>query len=118
MPANIWDEVRSRIQEKVNRLSYDTWFTPTTFVADDGRSITVRVPSLLFRDWILKHYSGVMVAALEEVHRSDALISFVVAESRDARHFHSIDERFDRVEGELGAIRRDVGLILAKLSST
>lgn len=117
MAANIWDEVRSRIQGKVNRLSYDTWFTPTTFVADDGRSITVRVPNPLFRDWIAKHYSGMIVEALDELRRSDAQISFVVAGSRDAG-VPSIDERFDRVDGELGEIRRDVGLILAKLSST
>jgi chromosomal replication initiation ATPase DnaA len=116
MQANIWDEVRSRFHGKVNRLSYDTWFSPTTFVADDGRSVTVRVPSLLFRDWIVKHYSGVIAASLEEVHRAGALISFVVDESRAG--LHSINDRFDRVDSELGAIRRDVGLILAKLSST
>ena len=69
---------------KVNRLSYETWFIPTTFVADDGGSVTVRVPNLLFRDWIAKHYSSVIAAALEEVHRSDARVSFIVAGSRDA----------------------------------
>jgi hypothetical protein len=31
---------------------------------------------------------------------------------------HSIEERFDRADRELGALRRDVSLILAKLSST
>ena len=128
-PANTWDDIRSRIQGKVNRLSYETWFMPTTFVADDGGSITVRVPSLLFRDWIAKHYSGVIAAALEEVHRADARINFIVAGSRDAETealaaarpdagVHSIGERFDRVDDELGAIRRDVGLILARLIST
>ena len=129
LPANIWDEILSRIQTKVNRLSYETWFKPTTFVADDGGSVTVRVPNLLFRDWIAKHYSGVIAAALEEVHRSDSRVSFIVAGSRDAETealavadpddgVHSIGERFDRVDYELGAIKRDVGLILAKLSST
>ncbi len=86
-------------------------------------------PNRLFRDWILKHYSSLIAEALEEVHRSDALISFIVAASPDAETkehvlappdagFHSIDKRFDCVDHELGAIRRDVGLILAKLSST
>jgi chromosomal replication initiation ATPase DnaA len=129
LPANIWDEIRSRIQGKVNRLSYETWFTPTTFVADDGGSVTVRVPNLLFRDWIAKHYSSVIAEALGEVHRSDARVSFIVTRSQDAgpetlavagpdAGVHSIGERFDRVDDELGAIRRDVGLILAKLTST
>jgi chromosomal replication initiation ATPase DnaA len=129
LPANIWDEILSRIQRKVNRLSYETWFKPTTFVADDGGSVTVRVPSLLFRDWIARHYSSVIAAALEELDRSDALVSFIVGGSRDPEieafnvaspnaGSHSIGERFNRVDYELGAIRRDVDLILAKLSST
>lgn len=118
-PTNIWDEIRLRIQGKVNRVSYDTWFLPTAFVADDDRSVTVRVPNPLFRDWIAKHYSGVIGEALEEIRRRDTLISFIVAGSPDAETgCHSIDERFDRVDHELGAIRSDVGLILAKLSST
>ena len=117
MPDNIWDEICSRIRGKVNRLSYETWFTATTFVADDDRSVTVSVPNPLFRDWIIKHYSSLIAEALEEAHRSDARISFVVAGSRDAdAGCHSIDERFDRVDQEVAAIRRDVGLILAKLS--
>jgi chromosomal replication initiation ATPase DnaA len=110
-------------------LSYETWFMPTTFVADDGASITVYVHNLLFRDWIAKHYSSVIAAALEEVHRSDARVSFTVAGSRDAETeapaaaspdagVDSVDERFDRIDDELGVIRRDVGLILAKLTST
>jgi chromosomal replication initiation ATPase DnaA len=129
VPANIWDEIRSRIQGKVNRVSYDIWFLPTAFVADDDRSVTVRVPSALFRDWIVKHYSSLIAQALDDVRRSDARIGFTVAESPDAETeervmpspdagFHSIDNRFDRVDHELGALRRDAGLILARLSST
>ena len=118
MTDNIWDEICSRIREKVNRVSYDTWFTPTTFVAVDERSVTVAVPNPLFRDWIIKHYSSLIAEALEEVQRPNARISFVVAGSRDAdARSHSIDERFDRVDHEVAAVRRDVGLILEKLNA-
>ena len=34
---NLWDEILARIETKVNRHSFYTWFRPTTFVADDGR---------------------------------------------------------------------------------
>jgi chromosomal replication initiator protein len=77
--TNIWDEILTHVQAKVNRHSFYTWFRPTAFVADDGRSVTVRVPNALFKDWITKHYSGVITEALAEVHRSDALVSFVAA---------------------------------------
>ena len=82
--TNIWDEILSRVQAKVNRHSFYTWFKPTAFVADDGRAVTVKVPNALFKDWITKHYSGVIAEALEEVQRSDALVNFVASGTAEA----------------------------------
>jgi chromosomal replication initiator protein len=75
--TNIWDEVLARIETKVNRHSFYTWFKPTAFVADQGGTILVRVPNGLFRDWLTKHYSAVLNEALTELSRSAAVVSFV-----------------------------------------
>src|SRR3954466_1903017 len=48
---NLWDEILARIETKVNRHSFYTWFRPTTFVSEDRSSVTVRVPNALFKDW-------------------------------------------------------------------
>jgi chromosomal replication initiator protein len=77
--SNIWDEILGRIQVNVNRHSFYTWFKPTAFVADDGRILTVRVPNTLFKDWIAKHYSGVIAEALNEVGRPDVTVNFVTS---------------------------------------
>ena len=77
MTANIWDQVLARIETKVNRHSFYTWFKPTSFVSDDGGTIRVRVPNGLFRDWLTKHYSAVLVEALGEVERRGTAVSFV-----------------------------------------
>jgi chromosomal replication initiator protein len=77
--TNVWDEILSRIQGKVNRHSFYTWFKPTAFVGDEGRMVTVRVPNGLFKDWITKHYSGVIAEALTEVKRGDVTVRFVAA---------------------------------------
>src|SRR3989441_9415072 len=77
--SNIWDEILGRVQSKVNRHSFYTWFKPTSFVADDGASVTVRVPNALFKDWITKHYAGVIGEALMEVNRANAAVSFVAS---------------------------------------
>jgi chromosomal replication initiator protein len=82
--SNIWEEILSRVQAKVNRHSFYTWFKPTAFVADDGSTVTVRVPNALFKDWITKHYSGVIAEALDEVRRADALVSFVASGTPEA----------------------------------
>jgi chromosomal replication initiator protein len=82
MDASIWDQILTRIESKVNRHSFYTWFKPTSFLADGGGSITVRVPNALFKDWLTKHYSVVLSEALAEVHREDAALVFV-AEGTD-----------------------------------
>jgi chromosomal replication initiator protein len=77
MAASIWDHVLGRIETKVNRHSFYTWFKPTSFVSDSGQAITVLVPNSLFKDWLTKHYSVVLTEALTEVERSDSKVLFV-----------------------------------------
>ena len=77
MEASIWDQILARVEAKVNRHSFSTWFKPTAFVTDAGTSITVRVPNGLFKDWLTKHYSVVLSEALTEVRRPGASLVFV-----------------------------------------
>ncbi len=80
MSANIWDQVLARVESKVNRHSYFTWFKPTSFVGDDGRTVVVRVPNPLFKDWLTKHYAVVLEEALREVDRPDGQLQFLAAD--------------------------------------
>ena len=77
MPANVWDEILARIETKINRHSFYTWFKPTSFVQDGGETVTVRVPNDLFRDWLTKHYAGVITEAVDELQRHGAVIAYV-----------------------------------------
>ncbi len=75
--SNIWDQVLARVETKVNRHSFYTWFKPTAFLADRDGAIRVRVPNALFRDWLTKHYAAVIEEALAEVQRTGAPVAFV-----------------------------------------
>ena len=77
MAFSIWDQVLARVETKVNRHSFYTWFKPTSFISDSGQSITVRVPNVLFKDWLTKHYSVVLTEALGEVKRAESKVFFV-----------------------------------------
>jgi len=77
MNASIWDQILSRVETKVNRHSFYTWFKPTALVTDGGAAITVRVPNPLFKDWLTKHYSVVLSEALAEVQRPGTSLVFV-----------------------------------------
>src|SRR5579864_980253 len=80
---NIWDQVLSRVESKVNRHSFYTWFKPTSFVSADSAAVTIRVPNGLFRDWLTKHYSGVISEAMTEVKRGHLSVNFVAEAGAD-----------------------------------
>ena len=75
--GNIWDQVLARIETKINRHSFYTWFKPTSYAGEDGQGIRVRVPNSLFRDWLTKHYAAVLDEALAEIDRRGTSVLFL-----------------------------------------
>jgi len=69
---NLWDQVLTRVEEKINRHSFATWFRPTAFRNQQGDKLFVQVPSEQFKDWLDKNYRGVIHEALNELE-SDAV---------------------------------------------
>jgi chromosomal replication initiator protein len=77
MTGTIWDTVLARIETKVNRFSYHSWFSQTALLQDNGSSITIRVADPMVVDWLTKHYAGVIGEALAEAGRGGAELRFV-----------------------------------------
>ena len=76
MPPGIWDQVLARVETKVNRHSFYTWFQPTTLISDTGSTLFVRIPNPVFRDWLTKHYTVILSEALAEVQRPGVDVVF------------------------------------------
>jgi len=74
---NLWDQALGRIESKVNKHSFYTWFKPTTFVAVRTSQVIVKVPNPVFRDWLNKHYAGVINEALTEIAHAAFTVEFV-----------------------------------------
>jgi chromosomal replication initiator protein len=74
--VNLWDEILARIESKVNRHSFATWFRPTSYLSLDGSRLMVGVPNPQFREWLTKNYQGVLTEALNELGRADVHVIF------------------------------------------
>jgi chromosomal replication initiator protein len=74
--VNLWDDVLTKIEAKVNRHSFATWFRPTTFITLQDSSLVVRVPNLQFKDWLTKNYFGIIQEALTELGHSQLSLLF------------------------------------------
>ena len=77
---SIWDQVLSRVESKVNRHVFYTWFRQTGLVREFQDALLVRVPNPFVRDWLTKHYAGILHEALVEVGRPTATVRFSTVE--------------------------------------
>jgi chromosomal replication initiator protein len=81
---NLWDQILARIETKMNRHAFYTWFRPTSFVTEDRASVTVRVPDSSFQDWLTKHYGVVISEAMAELQRPNLTVNFVTESQVEA----------------------------------
>jgi len=81
---NLWDQILARIETKMNRHAFYTWFRPTSFVTEDRASVTVRVPDSSFQDWLTKHYGVVISEAMAELQRPNLTVNFVTESQLEA----------------------------------
>jgi chromosomal replication initiator protein len=92
MSDNLWDRVLGRIESKVNKHSFYTWFKPTAYVAVRGTQVIVRVPNPVFRDWLNKHYAGVIHETLTELAHGSHIVEFVTEDLPPPEPMASVSE--------------------------
>jgi chromosomal replication initiator protein len=76
MSADLWDQILARVEAKVNRHSFATWFRPTSYVSLESDRLRVAVPNTQFREWLSKNYQGVLTEALDEVGHPGLHVEF------------------------------------------
>jgi chromosomal replication initiator protein len=108
--STIWEQVLGRIEAKVGRHSFHTWFKPTTLLLDDGSRVAVQVPNPLFTEWLPKHYSVVLAEALKDVGRPNTELIFVPEVKQAAPAIPSPSPLPELVEEASSALAPTVGL--------
>jgi chromosomal replication initiator protein len=72
---NLWDEVLAKVEAKVNRHSFATWFRPTSFLYLRNSQLGIGVPNPQFKEWLTKNYQGVIAEALRDLGREDVQVT-------------------------------------------
>jgi chromosomal replication initiator protein len=84
MSENLWDDVLARVEAKVNRHSFATWFRPTSYLSRDSHTLRIAVPNAQFREWLSKNYLGVLQEALAEAGEPELRVVFEEAPEEPA----------------------------------
>ncbi len=75
-----WQECMKVIHERVNNLTYKTWFEPVVPVSLENDSLVLRVPSQFFHDWLEEHYSSVVTDSIRKVVGENVRVDYVISE--------------------------------------
>lgn len=80
---NVLATILERVEVRVDRRAYHTWFAPLRLADDRGDVLVLDAPSQLHVDWIRKHLRDPLHAAVEDV-RPGAAVEFRIAEQEAA----------------------------------
>jgi chromosomal replication initiator protein len=101
MSDNLWDDVLARVEGKINRHSFATWFRPTSYLAQDKGTLRIGVPNAQFREWLSKNYRGILQEALTEVGHAELQVIFeehadepVVAQPATERETSALNPKY------------------------
>ncbi len=73
---SLWDDVLAKVEAKVNRHSFATWFRPTSFLLQQGSRLMIGVPNPQFKEWLNKNYQAIIAEALQDLGRADVQVVF------------------------------------------
>jgi chromosomal replication initiator protein len=79
---NIWDQVRSYLQQKISRESYDNWLRNTAFLGMDGATLIISVPDIETRQFLKTEYSGMIQNSVRDLHLPLDSVAFEVEPAR------------------------------------
>lgn len=83
-PEIIWKECLKFIRERVNSQSFKTWFEPIVPLKIVDVTLTIKVPSQFFSEWLEEHYYSLINEVLTKVLGRESTVEYeIVKEDRD-----------------------------------
>jgi len=73
-----WEETLADLKIKLGETVYATWIAPLKFTSSDSQSISLGAPDQFFKDWVEKHYLGIIQEALKIRGLNNLLVNLVV----------------------------------------
>ena len=73
-----WEEAQVDLKAKLGETIFATWITPLKFAAKDSQNIELQAPDQFFKDWVEKHYFGLIQETLRLRGLNNLLVRLVV----------------------------------------
>ncbi|MEW6088866.1 MAG: chromosomal replication initiator protein DnaA [bacterium] len=88
---NLWDKIKENIQTKIPHQAFDTWFRPTQMLSSSNNNIQIEVPNIIYRDWLVTHYTDIIKDIIKEITNEEKEIIFSITQNQlnpaEVKHF-------------------------------
>ena len=98
---NLWSEISGRLQEALNDATYGKWFGGVRSLELEGETLVLTVPDALSRDWIHRHFRGLLNAAVRDITGQSHALELRVADEGEPEQ-----ENGSRSDGVLPMVQR------------
>jgi len=78
-----WEEVQSDLKSKLGETIFSTWIAPLKFHAEDTKNINLEAPDQFFKDWVEKHYLGIIQESLKNRDLNNLLVKLTVSNIKE-----------------------------------
>lgn len=75
---NVWEELLSKIEKKLQPQNFKTWFKPTQLYSATSEKLTIVVPNDFFKKWLDRHYMGMIKEAITEISGHEMEVDFIL----------------------------------------
>jgi len=75
---NVWEELLSKIEKKLQPQNFKTWFKPTQLYSATSEKLTIMVPNDFFKKWLDRHYMGMIKGAITEISGHEMEVDFIL----------------------------------------
>jgi chromosomal replication initiator protein len=74
----LWDRVLKDLQDKLDDESFKTWIMPVECTSIEDDEISLGVPTLFFRNWIINNFQELIVESFSEHLRREITIRYTI----------------------------------------
>src|SRR6202158_2235259 len=78
--ANSWDKFLARVKFRASSNPSTTWFQPTRLNRAEGDTLSVQIPSAVFRQVLTRTYGDIVKAVFHEVGTPNMKVQYVCTE--------------------------------------
>jgi len=90
---NPWLRIQEKIQNRIDKNSFETWFLPTAYIGQEAEALYIKVPNSYFKDWLSFHYTSLINTISQDLFDKSYEIRYIFDETSSPFIRRSPEER-------------------------